>query len=406
MPDPIPADLSAFAGEIDKLAQSGGFNPFALLAGQTAFHSVFIAPFSPSLESAIARFLADGTGPLADIGKAFQQQGAAPAEASQQARAMFAAAQGMLVVVQVGDHGPTTIPQLHFGGIDETFCAHALAACGEQFPAKDALRAALADLRAKAQGGTTWPALIAGPGAGSNLVAYWEELGDALVDGLDQGAGQGGLERLRDLAHWVARALPACGKALKEDAILVAVRCHLAADEAAQGQALLAGLLSEDADADHLAELVVHLADAAIRQGQGAASGLWLADFVPRFETLFGTCYELRLAAFKLAAAAGAAEPVMLAAAAGLMGANRKSARQDLTREPLWRVTAADPGELLDTAAAAALLERSPTFIAKRLEQGTIPTVRRLENGNEVVRLPRPALLAWKAIMDAHKLLD
>jgi hypothetical protein len=92
----------------------------------------------------------------------------------------------------------------------------------------------------------------------------------------------------------------------------------------------------------------------------------------------------------------------LLPAAAALLAADRKSGRHELTREPIWRVTVEDPGELLETAAAADLVGRSPAFIAKRLEQGTIPT-QRLE---DQVRLPRQALLAWKAVMDAHKLLD
>ena len=108
-------DMSAFAGEIQKMAQSGSFNPFSLIAGETRFHSVFLAPFSPTLREHIGRFLADGTGPLEDVAKSLQQQGASAVEAQTQARNMFAAAQGMLVVVMAGDHGLSTIPQLNFG---------------------------------------------------------------------------------------------------------------------------------------------------------------------------------------------------------------------------------------------------------------------------------------------------
>ena len=69
-----------------KLAESGSFNPFSLIAGENRFHSLFLAPFSPALSQSIARFLADGTGPLEDVVRIFQGKGAAPADALQQAR--------------------------------------------------------------------------------------------------------------------------------------------------------------------------------------------------------------------------------------------------------------------------------------------------------------------------------
>lgn len=404
-----PQDLSAFAGEIDKLARGGNFDPFSLLAGESRFHSVFLAPFSPSLKDAIARFLADGTGPLVEVVKSFQQQGVAAAEAQQQARQMFSAAQGMLVVVMAGDHGLATIPQLNFGHLEEAYCEHALKACGERFPGKEGLAAALADLRAKARGGTAWPALIAGPDAGGNLLGYWLDIGVRLVEGLEEGLAPaaGGIERLRDLAHWVGAAVTATGRELDEDAAVIVARCHLVAGESQAGAARLDRLLGEDADSDALAELAAHLADAAVKQGHPQTAAAWLEHFVPRFEAFFGTCYELRLAALKLLAAAAAPGEALLAAAARLFAANRKSARQDLTREPIWRVAVADPGPLLETAAAAELIGRSPAFLAKRLEQGTIPFYRLAVAGHsDQLRLPERALRAWKAVMDAHQLLD
>jgi hypothetical protein len=401
-PDP---DMSAFAGEIQKLAQSGGFNPFSLLAGDTGFHSVFLAPFSPSLRESIARFLADGTGPLSDVVKSFQQQGLPPAEALQQARQMFAGAQGMLVVVMAGDHGVSTIPQLNFGHLEPAYCEHALRACGEQFPGREALTAALTELRAKAQGGTGWPGLIAGPGAGSNVGTYWLDLGARLIGGVDGGFATG-IERLRDLAHWIGAALIAHGKPLDEDDAVIAARCHLIAGEPEATAARIDRLLHADADADGLAELVAHLAEAAVRQGTPAPAAAWLDGFVPRFEALFGTCYELRVARFKLLAACAADSTRLLAGAADLFQANRKSARQDLTREPIWRVVG-DPGEVLETAAAAEVIGRSAAFVAKRLEQGTIPYHRAQVAGQpDQVRIPATALRAWLAVMQEYKLLD
>jgi hypothetical protein len=315
----------------------------------------------------------------------------------------------MLVVVMAGDHGLATIPQLNFGHLEEDYCQHALKACGDQFPAKEALAAALADLRAKVRGGTAWPALIAGPGAGAKVPAYWLELGVLLIEGLDEGLVPGGpgIERLRDLAHWIGAAIGATGRDLDQDEAVIVARCHLVAGEAEASSRRLDRLLHEDADSDALAELTAHLADAAIKQGHPQAAAAWLEHFVPRFEALFGTCYELRLARFKLLAAAGAPAEALLAAAGTLFAANRKSARQDLTREPIWRVVAADHGPLIETGAAAELIGRSPTFLAKRLEQGTIPFHRQAVAGHaDQVRIPEHALRAWKTVMDAHQLLD
>ena len=402
-------DMASFAGEIQKLAQSGSFNPFSLIAGETRLHSVFLAPFSPSLREHITRFLADGTGPLADVAQSLQQQGASPLEAQTQARALFTNAQGMLVVVMAGDHGLSTIPQLNFGHLEDAYCEHAVKACGEGFPATKELAGALHDLKAKAMGTTGWPGLIAGPGAGSNVTTYWLSLAALLVEGLDEGflsLSGAGADRLRDLAHWIGAGVRDSAKKLDEDAAVLTARCHLVAGEAEAAANCLDQLLNEDADSDALAELVVHLSDTAIRQGIPLPAAAWLEAFVPRFEALFGTCYELRIARFKLLAASAAPQERLVEAANALVAANRKSARQDLTREPIWRVVA-EPGTTLETAAAAEVIGRPVAFVAKRLEQGTIPFHRLPVTGQpDQVRIPEAALRAWLAVMQAHKLLD
>jgi hypothetical protein len=404
-----PDDMSAFAGEIQKMAQSGSFNPFSLIAGESRFHSVFLAPFSPMLREHIARFLADGTGPLEDVAKSLQSQGASPVDAQTQARQMFTAAQGMLVTVMAGDHGLSTIPQLNFGHLEDGYCDHAVQACGANFPAGKELRAALSDLKAKAMGNTGWPGLIAGPGAGSNVDGYWLGLAALLVEGLDEGflsLNGAGSERVRDLAHWIGAGVRDCGKPLDEDAAVLTARCYLAAGEAEAAAGCLEVLLNEDTDADALAELVVHLSDTAIRQNIPVPAAAWLDTFIPKFEALFGTCYELRIARFKLLAAMAAPLARLQGAADDLVKANRKSARQDLTREPIWRVVV-DPGTTLETAAAAELIGRPVTFVAKRLEQGTIPFHRQAIAGQpDHVRIPEAALKSWLAVMQAHKLLD
>lgn len=391
MTDSTPSDMAAFAGEIQQLATQGKFDPFSLLAGETTFHSVFLAPLSPALAEAIRRFLADGDGPLRDVVGQFQTQGLTAVDATARVRDMFAAAKGVLVVVLAGDHSVMTVPQLFFGILDESMRRQAVDACGKDFPFRDQLAVALAELDSKARRGQTGPALIAGPQAKGR---YWITLGEHLLASLDTGLNGRINERQIDLAHWIGLALES--ERLDDSGLTLAARCHLLAGNGARAIALLDRLLHDDADADALAELTVHLTDAACRHGQAREVGTWLSAFLPRFEQRFGTCYELRLAAFKIAAAAMALPDALVASAKRLMEANRKSARLDLTREPVWRVTVPVAAEdLLDTATAAALIGRDPGFIAKRLEQGAIPAVQQ----GEQVRIPRPALLAWQAVM-------
>jgi hypothetical protein len=401
-------DLAALTGDISRLAQTGSFNPFALIAGEDRFHSLFLAPFSPTLQEGITRFIADGSGSLAEVVKVFQANGASAAEAQESARRMFTAARAMLVVVMAGDHGVATIPQLFFGSLDDGFCAHALKACGERFKAGAELTAALHQLRARMQAGVAWPQAVAGPRAQGGGQAYWSELARLLIGGIDGGMlPPGSLERLRDLAHWAAAAMHALPPGTQGGEGALQARLLLIAGEEQGALAALDRLLGAEADADALAELAVHLADAALARSEVQAAGSWLTAFTPRFEALFGTSYELRLAAFRLLAGAASPAGALLAGAASLLAANRKSARQDLTREPIWRVVTATPGRLLDTTEAAALIGRSTTFLAKRLENRTIPWHRNAEAAApEQLRLPEQALLAWKAVMDEHKLLD
>ena len=404
-----PDNMSTFAGEIQKMAQSGSFNPFSLIAGETRFHSIFLAPFSPTLREHISRYLTDGSGPLMDVAQSLQQQGLSAVDAQTQARQLFSAAQGMLVVVMASDHGLSTVPQLNFGHLEDAYCEQVVRACGEGFSAAQELTSALHDLRSKAMGKTAWPGLIAGPAAGSHVITYWLSLAALLVEGLDEGflsLSGNGTDRLRDLAHWIGAGVRDSAKKLDEDSAILTARCHLVAGEAEAAANCLDHLLHEDADADGLAELVVHLSDTAIRQKNPVPAATWLEAFVPRFETLFGTCYELRVARFKLLAASAAPSERLLAAANFLMAANRKSARQDLTREPIWRVVV-DPGVVLETAAAAEVIGRPVAFVAKRLENSTIPLHRQAVTGqSDQVRIPEGALRAWLAVMQAHTLLD
>jgi hypothetical protein len=403
-PDP---DSVAFADSVQKLAQTGEFNPFELLAGETAFHSLFLAPLSPGLAAAIQQFQADGNGPLAAVVAQFVAQGLEQGEAAKRASEIFQAARGMLVVVLASDHGPLAIPQFFFGALDDGFRQQAVATLGPQFAWKEPVAEALVALTATAQHGASGPTLIAGPGltvAQGNVRDYWLDLGERLVAASERGfavavGGQDG--RAADFAFWIGSAIenvPSLPEQipLNEDEIRLAARCHLLAGHGPRAAALLNHLLHEDADPDALAESAVHLTEAACAVGQGAPVGEWLAGFIPRFEEMFGTCYELRLAAFKALTSSLAPVDAVVAAAKTLIAANRKSAKLDLTREPLWRVLVpVVESDLLDTAAAAQLAGLEPYIVAKRLDAGTFPCVR----DGERVRVPRAALETWQAVM-------
>jgi hypothetical protein len=395
-------DMRELAGEIQKLTQQGSFDPFALFAGQARFHSLFLAPFSPALQEGRERLLADGTGPLAHIAELFQRQGASAADAMQSAQAMFRAAQGMCVVVMLNDQGLDTIPQLFFGHLEDAYLEQVVGLCGEKFPDPPALRAALGGLRQRAQAGAAFPALHAG--ADVDTVAYWAGLADDLIAGLDGGLAPTAAERLRDLGAWIAAAhgaLERAGMAIPAESLPALLRSQALAGDIAGALARLERSIGA-MDEEEMVQLLLQLGDAAVSRGQAPASAAWWERTLPALLAAYPPSYDLLLARFKVLAAAQVEPAQLVAAADALIAANKKNARHDLAREPIWRVAAAEPGELVDTAQAAELIGRSPAFVAKRLDAGTIPIHRQ----GDQVRIPKRGLLAWKAVVEAHRLLD
>ncbi len=405
----MPADSDA---DLLREMTAPDFNPMAmvsgLMTGQTRLHSVFLGPVPPSLQRQISQFLVDGTGPLAALVDQFRQQGApAPLDA---VRALLQAAKGLCVVVIQLDHGVASIPQLFFGHLEENARQQVVAACGETFPVKDALVTALEHLERKLAS-QQWPTLISGPDAGGDVHEYWLDLGAQVVGVRDQGMGNlfGGVARMNDLAWFVAHALPAClpgGKIGPEDLDLL-VRCQLMAGSVIDaGQGIDALVQSGEFDEEGFIELITGFTDGAIAAEAGtpgviANAGAWLGERAAAWSETTGVDYDLWRAVLRLHTAAGVGPEVLLPVVERLWACNRKAARQDLTKEPLWQVMVADPGELLDTAAAAELTGRSTSFLAKRLESATIPFCK----SGDQLRLPRPALSAWKAVMEQWQLL-
>lgn len=383
-------DTAQMASELSSLLKAGAADPLGLLAGEWRFHSVFLAPFSPSFAAARQQFLVDGGGPLSATVEQLRHQGLSATEAAETARKLMEAASGLCVAVVAGDHGVASIPQPFFGHLAPDWRQGAVQILSADY--RPPYAAALAALERLGDRG--WPRLVAGPALkDDDLDQYWIELAHgtaaaAELVGLRQDA------RLADLGHWCAEAVAALQPAdLDAEDHAALFRCRLIAGEAAAACAALAAHHAAGGEpADLLDALATHLA----AHGGDAAVAAWLAQD----GATLGCPYDVALARLRVLAAAGAGADAIVPAVDALVAADRKLARQALTREPLWRVTADDPGELIDTAAAAELLGRSPTALAKRLEARTIPC----HEHEGQVRLPRRALEAWRAALGKHGL--
>lgn len=388
-------DDAAFAQQLQQ-AVGTGFDPFSLLAGERRFCGVFLAPIPSQLANSITRWLADGTGPLQEVVAQLRQQGASATEAAAQARQMFTAAQGMLVTVLADEQGPSTVPQLFFGHLEDGYLDHVLRGCGET-PWREQLRAALLGLRQLAEGGVTWPRLVVAAD-GAKAATFWGRLAGLLIAAIDEGLFAGAGQRHQDLAQWTAAALAGAGSDPQRLARLHAVAGEIEAAVAAASTAL-AGPGVEDED---LAKLMEALVDGAIRRRCPELVASFLDRQAAAISAVLGGCYEQALPTLRISAAAQRPAQQLIAAAEALQRADRKAFRHDLNREPMWQVALEKPGELLDTNAAAEHIGRSPQFVAKRLEAGTIPWWR----DGEQLRIPVAALDAWKAVMDHFALLD
>ena len=176
-----------------------------LMAGESRVVAVFLAPLTPTLESGIERFLADGSGPLAGIPAALKAQGAP--EPERQARDLVASARGLLVTVLGHDHGVTAVPQFFHGSLPPAAIAHACAAVGRAEDA--ALRIALEQV-AGMLGQRQFPQLIAGPGIDDVRAAWWDLAAGCIAASEAMALGTV-RERQQDLAWCIGAALAALG---------------------------------------------------------------------------------------------------------------------------------------------------------------------------------------------------
>lgn len=400
-PQPGAEDLAGFAQELERMAAGGGLDPLALLTGAQRVHSLFLAPLSPALVQGIERFLADGSGPLAQTPAMLVQQGVAAGEAPERARQLFRAAQGVVVVVLAAEGTIGTIPQLFFGDLTAAGRGQLLAALPAQLPGRERVGDLLAAIAVRAQAGTRWPLLYASLDATAEPTTYWLELAHALAEAQEAGMSAQP-ERLADLGHWIGAALAALGQGtLDADDAAALARCHLAGGEWQAAGSLLARAAGELDEEDWLT-LLGAWAEVAAARGDGLPAAHWLAERRGALAAVSGAAYDLARAQFRLLASAQAGAAELIPVARDMLARDKKACRHDLTREPLWAVLVREPGELLETAAAATAISRSPAFVARRLEQGTIPSVR----AQGQVRIPAQGLAAWHAVMTEFRLLE
>ncbi|TVR14659.1 MAG: DNA-binding protein [Planctomycetota bacterium] len=399
-------DFHDIAQQFQQAADSGGFDPLSLLTGDNYFHSVFLAPFAPSMQKAIAAFLDDGRGPLQHLTDQFRSSGLSAAEAAMRARGMLEHAQGMCVIVQENDQGLNTIPQLFFGHIDDTFIDHAVLTCGEQFSHAQTLRRCLKNLARSLKPETPSYKCFALAQGSATPAAYWFDLAERLIGGLDDGVLPNLNARLRDLSFWIIHALSQRQEQENDwdgDALMLLSRLAMVAGDHQHVGRWMARMLADyEPEDEALLQALEQWAQEAITTGQPHLLSDFLAQQAEAINQILGGIYELELLRFKILAAGQASADDLLAQSDAMQRADRKSFRHDLGREPLWQVTIADPGPSIDVAEAADILDRSINFVAKRLDNRTIPHAWR---GDELV-IPRQALAAWKAVMDHHRLID
>ena len=386
------------ARELEGLLASGNLDPAKLLAGDWRFHSVFVAPFSPDFAAARQQFLRDGSGPLASSVDQLLRQGVAVSEAAITAKRLFESAQGLCVAVIASDSGITTVPQPFFGHCDAAWLSGAANVVAPQF--RDAFAKALTTLPHVAA--RAWPQTFVSSGTQSgNTRVYWCELAGRCARALGNAPSRTDA-RIADLGHWAASAVARLAPTdLSVAELATLARCHLVAGERAAACATIARCAAAGGE-EVIVELFDALAAMTCTVGGDQAVESWLQSDGLAIAQQLGCVYDVVLARVRMVAASGSGVERLQPAVDALVAANRKLARQALSREPLWQVTAADPGELIDTAMAAECIARSSSFVSKRIEARTIP----FHIHGEQLRLPKRALAAWKTVLDQHHILD
>ena len=399
-------NIRELAEQFQNVADTGGFNPFALFAGSTSFHSIFVADFSPSIQRARTAFQAGVPGPLDSLVEEFIQQGHNPATAREQVQLLLNAAVGMCVITLQNDQSCITIPQLFFGHFSQEYKEQVIQLCGNDFPDPEELSSALNQLAMTLQPGQHSPNHFASAQGITKPIDYWKDFSQQLRDLHEHGIGFGVDDRQKDLAHWVGSSidlLADTGHELDGDELLDVIYCHCAARNVSAALRQLSNLLTNfEPEDEELLLTFDAICKVAIQDGLSHLVQPFIAEHTADILPPLGGIYEWEIIRFKLLVSDQASLEAQLAQAEELKRADRKSFRHDLNREPLWQVTTQDTGPLLELAQAAELLDRSLNFVGKRLESGAIPFV--IQEGER--KIPEHGLKAWKAIMETYELID
>ena len=358
------------------------------------------------MQQSIQQFLDSGDGPLAGIVQQFQEQGLDANEARDRSRTLLQHAQGVLVVLLASDQGLTAMPQMFYGVLNEEYQSAIVNNFRDDFPHKEDVQSALKQLEARIVDGASGTTLFIAHDGEDDPEHFWSEIAEEIVRGIDEGIFPQKPEQLAELGYWVAsamRSLVTAGTELSGDDLLYEMRCWLLASDLSSAEQAGGELLREyEPEDEELLKALEQFSVTAIRSREPQRVRAFFDTYADGIDDVLGGIYELELARFRAVAASAPGVEELQDAAERLQKSDKRSFRHTLNKEPLWVVTTEAPGELIDTAEAADRIERSITFVAKRLESATIPIY---HDGDEI-KIPAAALMAWKQVMDHFQLLD
>jgi hypothetical protein len=395
-------DMASFAKAFQQQADQGGFNPMAMLTGAPQLRAVCLAPMSPDLLRAREAYLNDGTGPLADLAEAWQQQG--HADAADNVRAMVQHAQGMLVLIAEDQQGPLAAPQYFHGNLEDRYIDELVQGLSHFDSAS--LRRGLEALRRFQGQQVAWPeTLVLVDGLHAKPAAAWRDILTGLAEAADEsliGGMRGG-----DLSWWAAEAVRQIESDPDGEVLTELTSAYLQAGAVGPALACAGQLLQDyEVEDEELAELLEQLVQAAQADTDGLAAPaltVWFGEQRDALDDVLGGCYELAMPVLQATLAANADYAAWLQAAQDVQRADRKALRQALTREPIWRIAApVATDDLLTPDAAADLLDRSVPYVTKRMEAGLLPTTQ--QDGQ--FRIVGSALKKWADLLQHYQLLD
>ena len=218
-----------------------------------------------------------------------------------QARQVFAAASGMMVVVLVDDQGLSTIPQLFFGHLEPEYCKSIVEACGPALPERELLGDAIERLKQLTQDDVTWPELVVSAEDFDEPSDYFADILHHLIHSMDEGLLIGGAAPLRDLAYWAAAGLRQSSEELDGDELYACARALTLAAQMVPACECAAAMLADYSPEDEdLARLLESLLQVAIVERETVPLRALLKHYHADLDEILGGSYELARVRFKL----------------------------------------------------------------------------------------------------------